>query len=177
MDLHDAWAQKCSELPPKPTFEEFCGLSREQVITRFERQIGAQEIKGVYRPGDARKLPIFSTLEELRENAADWNPYVAVDFAPDGTVPDLPFDSPLPSMLDYSLTEYMAGLHYRDRVRAQGRQLADVWVRRHSRGHGKDILARLEKFAPLATDSCAVRLTRGELYERYRAAIEKQIAA
>jgi hypothetical protein len=172
-DMHAAWEHKVEEIGPRPTFTEFCGLHEDQVLTRFERMIGAQEVGRLYLPGDKRKLPIFSTLTDLKRNLPEYNAFAAMTFSK----PGLP-DPELPNGRNYSATLYMAGLSYRDRVLREGRQAADAWVRGISNGHGKDVLLSLAPFAPAETlDAKVVSITESELYERYRIAIGKQLAA
>jgi hypothetical protein len=170
-DLHAAWVQKCAAMPPVPSFQNFCGLDEFTVLTRFERQIGAQQIKRIYRPGDVRKIPIFQSLAELRANLPDFNPFLPVSFSSAGVV-----DLPLPHGANYSVAEYIAGLYYRLRVEEQGRQAADSWVRSLDPKHSGRHLDKFAAFAPADAGEGAVLSSRG-LYERYRCAIEKQLAA
>lgn len=164
---HAAWEQKCAAKGPKPTFEQFCGLQESTVLTRFERQIGAQQVgKLTGKDGE----PLFGSLRDLRRNLAEFNPFAAVSFSRAGKpMPDLPDGS------NYSATEYMAGLYYRERVQRDGRQVADAWVRSISNGNGKKNLRRLAAFAPPSADG--VSISTGALYERYRDAVSKQLAA
>lgn len=168
-ELHSVWQAKCAAIGPRPSFQDFCGLDRNEVITRFERQIGAQQIKGIHLASDKRKLPIFSTLADLMANLTDFNPFEPVSFSRYG------IENPNPD--DYGAIGYMAGMYYRERVQRESRQLADSWVRRMASGHGKEILASLEDFAPPRKEGQPVELTAGDLYERYRSAITKQLAA
>lgn len=164
---HRLWEEKCERIGPKPTFREFCGLDESTVLTRFERQMGAQQV-GKLQSKDGAQL--FGSLRDLRRNLPEFNPFAAVSFSQAGR--DVP---PLPDGGNYSAFEYMAGLYYRERVQREGRQLADSWVRSISAGNGKRNLARLEAFAPPAAD--VVCISTGALYERYREAVTKQLAA
>ena len=174
-DMLTLWREKCAIIGPKPTFEEFCGMRRDEVITRFERQIGAQQIKGIHLASDKRKLPIFSTLADLRDNLPDFDPFSAVSFSDYG-LPDEELLR-LASQGKIKFTTYMAGMYYRGRVQRESRQLADAWVRRHEPHHGKEILARLAQFAPPCKEGQSVDISSADLYERYRSAVTKQLAA
>ena len=164
---HEAWDRKVAEKGPKPTFRQFCGLDESTVLTRFERQIGAQQVGKLVGPDGAR---LFGSLRNLRRNLPEFNPFSAVSCSRAGA--SLPA---LPDGANYSAFEFMAGLYYRSLVLRDGRHVAEAWVRSISRGNGKRVLARLAPFAPGSAD--VVCITEAELWDRYRDAIRKQLAA
>ena len=61
---HDAWERKVAAKGPKPTFRQFCGMDESDVLTRFERQIGAQQVGKMMVAGSGRyvSLPISGTI-------------------------------------------------------------------------------------------------------------------
>jgi hypothetical protein len=162
----DAWERKVAAKGPKPSFREFCGMNESDVLTRFERQIGAQQVGKI---AGRDKRPLFGSLRDLRANLAEFNPFEAVSFMAGQREPALPDGS------NYSGVVYMAGLEFRRRVLADGRQRAEAWVHSIANGHGKKLLRDLAPFYPSSTDGAGV--SSSELYERYRDAITKQLAA
>jgi hypothetical protein len=163
---HAAWEAKVAEKGPKPGFEQFCGLREDSMLTRFERQMGSEEVGEMV---DGKGDQLFGSMRDLRAKLPEFNPFTALSFSLAGqAIPALP------NGLNYSWIEYMAGLYYRDRVRREGRQTADSWIRFISNGHGKKNLQRLAAFAPPADVVC---ITESELYGQYRDAVVKQMAA
>ncbi|HUO59486.1 MAG TPA: hypothetical protein VMU24_02385 [Candidatus Acidoferrales bacterium] len=170
-------ARKVLKIGPKPTFEDFCGLHEGDVITRFERMIGAQEVKRIHLLGDPREIPLFSSLNELRANVADFNPFEPIDFVEAG--------SPEPSLPEfsngkYSLWDYAAGMFFRERIMTEGMQAVESRLKPHAKGHWDDgVMRRLRDFGFLPPDGSAAQkvLDEASLYERYRDAVQKQLAA
>jgi hypothetical protein len=136
------------------------------VLTRFERQIGAQQVGKIL---DRNQQPLFGSLRDLRVNLAEFNPFGAVSFRSGQSEPALPDGS------NYSCFDYLAGLEFRRRVLDDGRQRAEAFVRSIANGHGKECLRKLEPFCPSDADGAGV--SKSELYERYRDAITRQLAA
>lgn len=163
---HDAWERKVAAKGPKPSFREFCGMNESDVLTRFERQIGAQQVGKI---AGRDRQPLFGTLRDLRANVAEFNPFAPVSFIAGQREPALPDGS------NYSGSVYMAGLEFRRRVLADGRQRAEAFVHSIANGHGKKLLRDLAPFYPSSSDGAGVSAS--ELYERYRDAITKQLAA
>jgi hypothetical protein len=169
---HDAWVRKVAEKAPKPTFEQFCGLHESTVLTRLERQIGPQQVGKVYQIGDATKGPIFSTLRDMKRNLVDFNPFHAMEFSDYGRP-----EPALPNGGNYSLMTYMAGMYFRERIEREGLQAARAWATPLSNNNMKAILQRLAAFLPAATTDNVIPLSGPRLYEQYREAISKQLAA
>jgi hypothetical protein len=175
--FYEAWEDRVKEIGPKPTFKEFCGLDENQVLTRFERQIGAQQVGKLYHVGDETKHPIFTTLRDLKRNVADFNPFAAMSFAKAGAVqPEPPNGLSKARGGNYSLTTYMAGMYLRQRILNEGLQPAIAWATPLANGHMKELLENLAPFMPPQAEG-AHDITGAELYERYRTAITKQLAA
>jgi hypothetical protein len=172
-DLHTAWEKKIVEIGPRPSFKEFCGLDESQVLTRFERQIGAQQVGKLYLVGDSHKRPIFSSIAELERNVVDFNPFASLSFSAPGIV-----EPALPNGKNYSLTTYMAGMYMRARIleNGEGRGAFEKWATPLAKGNMKDIMERLAPFMPPEVGE-GKRLTSEDLFERYRSAICKQLAA
>ena len=166
--VYTAWMRKVEAKGPKPTFRQFCGMDESQVLTRFERQIGAQQSKHL---ADKSGQALFGSLRDLRKNLPDWNPFASVSFSTPGMQ-----EPALPNGVNYSPLQYMAGLYYRERVRREGRQLAEAWIRSMAKGDAKRLLKRLVPFAPPEALE-AVPISESGLYERYREAVTRQLAA
>jgi len=169
--VHAAWEQMAEERGPRPSFKEFCGMETTQVLTRFERQIGAQQVKKLYAVDSMGKRPLFTTLRDLRDNVTDFNPFESMTFSQPGRP-----EPPLPNGENYSLMVYMAGMYFRDRILREGRQAAQSWATPLANGNIKKVLDRLAPFQP-AEDDGAIKITEAELYERYRHAMQQQLAA
>jgi hypothetical protein len=168
---HEAWECKVSAKGPKPTFQQFCGMDESDLLTRFERQIGAQQIRKLHAENDAKKSPLFSSLRDLQKNLAEFNPFTAVTFSRPGPVDP----SPLGDSSNAIIT-FMAGMYFRGLIQRDGRQLAEAWLHAQSNGNGKRLLERLEPFFPPDADGVH-GISEAGLYERYREAITKQLAA
>jgi hypothetical protein len=168
--LYAGWLDRCWAAGMPPSFREFAGMEEDVILTRFERQIGAQQIIRLHVAGDKRKLPLFETLKDVRANAANFNPFASMEFNPgnDGA-------APTPGVAGVSGRDYMAGMYYRQLVAERGKQRADAWVRYLTPGHSKKFLKKLAPFIP-AQEGAAV-ITAPELFERYRDAITKQLEA
>lgn len=172
-ELHAIWAAKVAEKGPRPTFQKFCGLQPTTVLTRFERMIGAQQVRKLYRPEDKRKLPIFSSLRDLKDNVVEFNPFSPMTF----TKPGRP-EPELPNGSNYSLIEYMAGMWAREFIQRQSMQDFVRFATPLSSGHFNDrIMKSLQPFLPCEETGNVVNIDAAELYERYRNAMRKQLAA
>jgi hypothetical protein len=169
------FARHLLTIPKRPSFEQFCGLQETDCITRFERMMGAQEVKKIHLAFDERKIPLFGSLRELRDNVTDFNPFAPISFAEAGSAcPALPNGS------NYSLWDYAAAMWFREKIMREGMHDVERWGKPLAGNHWDDrILRKLKdfKFLPSDDSGAAKLLDHESLYERYRNAITQQLAA
>jgi hypothetical protein len=150
---YDQMQRKASDAAEIPTFEEkFKYPETGFVLTRVERQIGGGRI-----PQQIGKLG------KLR-NLSEFNPYSRLEL--------LPGNCPEPNMDDYGVTEYLAGIGLRAKADELGVHELRSLINEHSRGNASRILRRYEAFLPRESGIDA-----GQLFQRYRESVGRQLAA
>jgi hypothetical protein len=165
MSLAEWWEfrQRCEQIrdamPTPPSFAELYGIEKSAIHTRVERQMSSTESKDV----DSGSL---RTMRKLRAHVRDFNPFSRLVFVDAGTV------EPVPS--DYPLQRYLAGQQLRYLIQRDGYFATVRWITRHSKGNTKRLLESLADFIPC---SASESVTAPALFERYRDAIARQLAA
>jgi hypothetical protein len=136
-------------------FERIFGFPNTALITRVERQMGSGDIP-----------PQLSTIQQLRDNAADFNPFerLRINIR----------HAKLPTPEQVGLSNWLQGMQMRELVREMGMQRFRKFLNRYSRGNAARMLAQFEDF--LVTDGEQV-LTDADLYQIYREAVARQLAA
>jgi hypothetical protein len=165
MSLAEWWEfrQRCEQIrdamPTPPTFAELYGIEKSAIHTRVERQMSSTESKDV----DSGSL---RTLRKLRAHVRDFNPFSRLVFVDAGTV------EPVPS--DYPLQRYLAGQQLRYLIQRDGYSATVRWVTAYSKGNTKRLLGSLADFIPCSPSES---VSAPVLFERYRDAIARQLAA
>ena len=144
--------QIASDIAP-PTFEQCFGVPESgHILTRVERQFGGGRI-----PAE------LASVGDLVRCAA-FNPFESLELVTGG--------SPEPSPLDYTFTDYCAGMHLRHIARTQGMQAAIAFVIRHSKRNKKWALDKFREFLPVARDS---DITAERLFELFQRSVNAQL--
>jgi hypothetical protein len=81
---------------------------------------------------------------------------------------------PEPSISNYDLNTYMAGMYLRQRVQGEGLQLTRTWINQHSQRNASRILDKYRDFIPSESAS-ENELTTDHLFEIYKQSITKQL--
>src|SRR5205814_1005463 len=105
-------------------------------VTRVERQC------------ISRIPPELKTLGALFTAACDFQPFTAIAFAPAG--------SPLPSVDDFSLHEYLEGQGLRQHVLTNGIARTRTMLNKRGGGHAAEILRRYAPFLPANPDNFVI---------------------
>jgi len=126
-DLYKA-SRDASAVPP-PSFEEKYGIPENgYVLTRVERQMGGNRIP-----------PEVATVGKL-QNAHQFCPFDAFEIFPSGLVQ--------PNPQAYKFEMYGTGMHIRHLAETIGMQATIAFVRKHTNGNGKKVIAKYRDFFP-----------------------------
>jgi hypothetical protein len=136
-------------------FERIFHIPETAILTRVERQIAA-----------GRVPPELSTVQRLRENAADFNPFDRLRLIPG-------LDKP-PKPNELGLSTWLQGMQLRRLADELGMQRLRKFVNRHSKGNAARMFAQFAEFLPSASGEA---LSEEGLYGRYRESIARQLAA
>jgi hypothetical protein len=151
---YDALVRKAGINGPIQSFEDLNGYPSEGlVLTRVERQIGGSRVPDQ-----------ISTLELLRKNAMDFDPFERLEFLTGG--------KPEPNPDDYDITTYFAGLGLRATALTLGMQRTRRLINRKSRGNAARVCRKFSEFLPPVADEFAVP----PLRDLYRKSVERQLA-
>ncbi len=130
-----------------PSFEELYGYSREGfVLTRVERQIGGSRVPEQ-----------ISTIERLRRNAIEFDPFERLEFLAGG--------KPEPNPEEYDLSRYLQGIGLRTTVETLGMQRTRRLINRKSPGNAARVCRNFRDFLPAVPDYFAVPALR-DLYQK-----------
>jgi hypothetical protein len=140
---------------PIPTFEDLYGYPAEGfLLTRVERQIGGSRVPAQ-----------ISTIELLKWNAMDFDPFERLEFLAGG--------KPEPNPDDYDLTTYLAGVGLRTTALAVGMQRTRRLINKLSPGNAARVCRKFRDFLPAVPDEFVVPPIR----ELYRESVTRQLAA
>lgn len=146
---------------PKPTFEQTFGFPESRVWTRVERAMSAKEVT---------KLGKFETVGRLKAALPEFNPFKPLVFLRPGR--------PEPNPEDYPARLYGFGMWYRMKVEHDGAAVARAWLNRYDSNPTKTLQAIADFLpAPAGGSADVVSIDSAALFDRYRAAVERQLAA
>ncbi|MEP6539596.1 MAG: hypothetical protein ABJF23_29945 [Bryobacteraceae bacterium] len=156
-ELHHQYAQllrRASDAAEIPTFVEKFGYPETGfVLTRVERQIGGSRIPA--------QIEQFDNLRKL----AAFNPFENLELSCGGQ--SLP-----PSIDDYGLMAYLAGMGARVAVEEMGMHRFRSLLNRHSAGNATRILRKVRDFLP-----CGAGIDSKKLFMTYQESVSRQLAA
>jgi hypothetical protein len=143
-----------SDAAETPSFlEEFGYPETGFVLTRVERQIGGSRFPALLDQfSSLRRLPAFNPFANLELQSFD--------------------ESPAPSIEDFGVIEYLAGLGARSAAMDMGLHRFRSFLNKHPPRNANRILRRMQPFLPreVGTDS-------KKLFEIYQESVNRQLAA
>jgi Replication initiation factor len=133
------------------------------VITRVENQLGG------------RVPESLQTVNEMRKNVLDFNPFARMRIVTGNTVPPGLFDRDSDGSYRFGVSEWCFYMYVRDNWRTLG--AAQMWSMLNRDRNGKLYLRKMRDFLPVEGSDSSAGVSESELYERYRGSITRQLAA
>jgi hypothetical protein len=152
-----------------PDFHSFYGVWPDTVLTRVERQIGGGRIAQQIKIMGTKETVRVSTVGELRRHAPEFNPFCNLELS-QAALPPQPNDFT-------DINQYMAVMWAREVIPEWGMHAFFQWLNFHTGRNARRWLNRHGPWLPDSVSETASGISSGELYERYRDSVSKQLAA